>query len=258
MVESVCFRGAMTDQISYMDTAAATDVGVDYKRRSVAGLDLRPGQTVVDIGCGPGTDLGRLAGPVAPGGSVIGVDRDPSMLAEARRRHAGAAGVEVRAGDVNDLPFGDGSVDRARVDRLLQHVRDPESAIGEVRRVLRPGGLFGMAEPDWDTLAVADDDVATSRAFARFVAGRVRNSTIGRELPRLCARAGFRLRSVEPIPALFRDFGTADRILGLRRNAERAVEAGVLLDAVAANWLGRLSAAPLMAGFTFYLVVAER
>jgi SAM-dependent methyltransferase len=254
----VWFREAMTDQISYLDAAAATDVGADYKRRSVAGLDLRPGQTVVDIGCGPGTDLGRLADAVGPRGSVIGVDRDPLMLAEARRRHAATAGVEVRAGDVHDLPFGDGSVHRARVDRMLQHVRDPQTAIDEVRRVLRPGGLFGMAEPDWDTLAVADDDVATGRAFAGFVAGRVRNSTIGRDLPRLCERTGFRVRSVEPVPVLFRDFETADRILGLRRNAERAVEAGVLLDAVAVDWLDRLAAGPLMAGFTFYLVVAQR
>ncbi|MCU7722208.1 methyltransferase domain-containing protein [Actinoplanes sp. KI2] len=246
----------MTDQISYMDTAAATDVGVDYKRRSVVGLDLHPGQIVLDVGCGPGTDLGRLADAVGPGGSVIGVDRDPLMLAEARRRHAATAGVEVRAGDIHDLPFADASVDRARADRMLQHVRDPQSAVGEVRRVLRPGGLFGTAEPDWDTLAVADDDVATSRAFARFVAGRVRNATIGRELPRLCVRAGFRVRSVEPIPVLFRDFGTADRILGLRRNTDRAVEAGVLLDAVAAAWLGRLAAGPVVAGFTVYLVVA--
>src|SRR4051794_24509261 len=113
-VEILCFGEPMTDQISYMDTAAATDVGVYYKRRSVAGLALQAGQTVVDIGCGPGTDLGRLAGAVAPGGSAIGVDRDPSMLAEARRRHAATAGVDVRAGDVHDLPFADGSVDRAR------------------------------------------------------------------------------------------------------------------------------------------------
>ena len=85
---------------------------------------------MLDIGCGPGTDLGRLAGAVAPGGSVIGVDRDPSMLAEAGRRHAGTAGVEVWAGDIHDLPFASASADRARVDRLLQHVRDPQMAEG--------------------------------------------------------------------------------------------------------------------------------
>jgi hypothetical protein len=45
-------------------------------------------------------------------------------------------------------------------------------------------GLYGMAEPDWDTLAVADEDVDTSRRFARFLASRVGNVTIGRELTR--------------------------------------------------------------------------
>jgi hypothetical protein len=55
-----------------------------------------------------------------------------------------------------------------------------------------------MAEPDWDTLAVADEDLATSRQFTRFVANRVRNPTIGRELVRLCLHAGLGIRSVEP------------------------------------------------------------
>ena len=53
--------GAVTapDEIAYMDAAAGTAVGSDYKQRFVAALDVRPGQAVVDIGCGPGTDLAR-------------------------------------------------------------------------------------------------------------------------------------------------------------------------------------------------------
>jgi ubiquinone/menaquinone biosynthesis C-methylase UbiE len=260
------------DQIEYMDAAAATAVGLDYKQRSIEALDVRPGQTVVDIGCGPGTDLGRLATAVGATGTVIGIDRDPTMLAEARRRivpsqesataveprkGAREPTVEVREGDIHDLPLGSGSVDRARVDRLLQHVRSPAEALAEVRRVLRPGGLFAMAEPDWDTLAVADPDLAYSRGFARFVAGQVRNPTIGRELPRLAADAGFRIRDVQPIPVLFRDFEPADRILGLRRNSERAVAAGALSTRDAAAWLARQERGPMIAGFTFYLTVAE-
>ncbi|WP_433372196.1 methyltransferase domain-containing protein [Actinoplanes sp. CA-142083] len=243
----------MTDQITYMDVAAATPAGLDYKRRSLAALDVRPGQTVVDIGCGPGTDLGRLAEAVGPDGLVIGIDRDPSMLAEARRR----SDARVHEGDIHALPLADGSVDRARADRLLQHVSDPQAAIAEVRRVLRPGGLFGMAEPDWDTLAVADDDPGVSRAWSRFVAGRVRNPTIGRELPRLCARAGLEVRSVEPVAVVFHDFETADRILGLRRNTDRAVQAGALLAAVGDSWVRRQQSGPVLAGFTCYLVTAS-
>jgi ubiquinone/menaquinone biosynthesis C-methylase UbiE len=212
---------------------------------------------VLDVGCGPGTDLGRLADAVGVEGSVIGVDRQPRMLTEARRRLADRSNVELLLGDVHQLPISDGGVDRVRVDRVLQHVANPAKAVQDVRRALRRGGLFGMAEPDWDTLAVGDEDVDTSRRFARFVAGRVRNPTIGRELVRLCRQAGFAISSVEPVAVLFRDFETADQILGLRRNAARAVQSGTMSEADAAPWLQRLASGPVVAGFTFYLIVAE-
>jgi ubiquinone/menaquinone biosynthesis C-methylase UbiE len=245
------------DQITYMDIAAGTAVGSHYKRRLVAALDLRPGQAVVDLGCGPGTDIAALADAVGVEGSVVGVDREVRMLDEARRRLATRPNVGLRLGDIHDVPLPDGSVDRARVDRVLQHVLDPAKAIAEVRRVLRPGGLFGMAEPDWDTLAVADEDLETSRRFAGFVAGKVPNATIGRELVRLCVEAGLRVRSVDPVAVLFRDFGTADQILGLQRNAARAVQAGKVAEADAEAWLQRLMSGPVVAGFTFYMVIAE-
>ena len=113
-----------------------------------------------------------------------------------------------------------------------------------------------MGEPDWDTLAVGDEDLETSRGFAAFVRGRVRNSTVGRELAWLSVRAGFAVRTVEPIAVLFRDFALADQILGLRRNSALAVRAGELDDARVEGWLARLADGPLVAGFTFYLVTA--
>jgi ubiquinone/menaquinone biosynthesis C-methylase UbiE len=246
------------DLIAYLDTAAATAVGRDYKRRFVDALDVLPGHTVVDIGCGPGTDLAALADATGTDGSVIGVDRDARMLDEARRRLADRPNVVVCPGDAGDLPLASASADRARVDRVLQHVPDLATSITEIRRVLRPGGLCGMAEPDWHTLAVADEDHETSSGFAEFVASQVRNATVGRHLVRLCVEAGLRVRSVEPIAVLFHDFGTANQILGLRRNCARAVQAGRLAEARAEAWLRRLAKGPVVAGFTFYLVTAEK
>ncbi len=179
------------------------------------------------------------------------------MLAEAGRRYADRPEIELRQGDVHELPLPDAGVDRAWTDRVLQHVADPAAALVQVTRVLRPGGVLGMAEPDWDTLTVADPDVDISRRFSRFVAGRVRNTTIGRDLVRLAATSGFEISSVQAIPVVFRDFTTADQILGLQRNSARAIEAGALLERGTHEWLERLRTAPFLAGFTFYLVTAH-
>ena len=245
-----------TDRIAYMDTAAkaALTAAGDYKQRLLAAMDIRPGHVVVDIGCGPGIDLRSL---LAAGAEVIGVDRDPAMIAEARRR---APGAEVRRGDAHALPVADGSADRARTDRVLQHLARPDAVLAEILRALRPGGVAGFAEPDWDTLTVAADDVETSRGFAHFTAGRVRNPTIGRELARMAVRTGFRLRSVEVVPVVFRDFEIADQILGLTRNSARAVESAQLREDVAASWLSDLAdpRAPFLATVLCYLVTAER
>jgi hypothetical protein len=83
------------------------------------------------------------------------------------------------------------------------------------------------------------------------------NATIGREAARLCGAARLRVRSIEPVAVLQRDFDTADRILGLRRIMERAVDDGQLDETAARAWVARQAAGPVVAGRTFYLVVAE-
>ncbi|MBN6055406.1 methyltransferase domain-containing protein [Nonomuraea sp. RK-328] len=245
------------DPIDYLDQVAASAPGRAYKRQVLGLLGLRPGQTVVDLGCGPGTDLGAMADAVAPGGRVIGVDRDPAMVAEARSRLAGRPGAEVRSGDVRALPLEDGSVDRARTDRVLQHVEEPSRVLAEFRRVARPGGRIVMAEPDWDGLLIDSRDVVMSRRLTRFVATEVvRNAAVGRGLARLCEEAGLTVRSVSAVAPVFRDFDTADRLLGLRRTVVRAMRAGVLGPG-AEEWIEELRSRPFLASFLLFLVTAE-
>ncbi|WP_323182271.1 methyltransferase domain-containing protein [Kitasatospora purpeofusca] len=122
---STVFETATPDPIAYLDRVAATDLGRSYKRRMLDELDIHPGQTVLDLGCGPGTDLASLAEAVTGTGTVIGVDRDPAAVEAARERTADRRTVTVRLGDIHDLPLPDHAADRARTDRVLQHVADP-------------------------------------------------------------------------------------------------------------------------------------
>lgn len=181
------------------------------------------------------------------------------MLAEARRRTAGLAHVELRGGDLNALPVADGSVDRAKIDRVLMHVPDPAAVLERLRTATVPGGLVGLVEPDWDTLAVDSEDLDTSRAFTRYtVTEAVRNATVGRSLGRLAERAGFTVETVCATTPVFRDFEVADYTLALGRNIRKAVTAGYATEARAHGWLAGLAEGPFHASFTLVTVLARR
>ncbi|MBD0740419.1 methyltransferase domain-containing protein [Streptomyces sp. CBMA29] len=289
---SIVFETVAPGSVAYLDRLAATDLGRLYKGRMLDALDVRTGQTVLDIGCGPGTDLGALAdavsgtgtgprttegtgsrtaagtdtaartasgsAPARSPGAVIGVDHDQVAVDTARERTAGRDTVTVHLGDVHELPLADGSVDRARTDRVLQHVADPVRALCEAHRVLRPGGRLVLGEPDWDTLTVDHPDEELSRAYTRYVTDEViRNARIGRQLPRLAAEAGFTVPTVVPVTPAFRDVGAADKVLGLERTTRRALAAGYFTVGGARRWLDHLASGPFLAAVTFYIVVAQ-
>ena len=243
---------------AYLDRVAATDIARAYKHDLLTALAVEPGHAVLDVGCGPGTDLAALAAATGVTGVIFGVDQDPRMVATARERLADHPNLSVHQADAHDLPFPTHSIDRARCDRVLMHVADPAAVLTELHRVLRPGGLLTLAEPDWDTLAIDHPDLAISRGFTRYIAERVnRNHAIGRQLPRLATHAGFTLRTVRNVAAVLTDFETAEAILGLRRNTERAVAAGYLSAADGERWLGHLTTDTFFGTTSFVTVLAQ-
>ncbi|MDR3082761.1 MAG: methyltransferase domain-containing protein [Streptomyces sp.] len=255
---SPVFETVTPGSVVYLDRLAATDLGRSYKERMLDELDVRPGQTVVDLGCGPGTDLHALAEAVTTTGAVIGVDHDQAAVDAAQERTAGQDTIAVHLGDIHDLQLADRTVDRARTDRVLQHVADPALALHEIHRVLRPGGRIVMGEPDWDTLTIDHPDSDLSHSYTQYVTDKViRNARIGRQLPRLATEVGFEVSTVIPVTPVFRDVQAADKVLGLERTTQRAVAAGYFTDEAARRWLDHLASGPFLAAVTFYIVVAE-
>jgi ArsR family transcriptional regulator len=98
----------------------------------------------VDLGCGTGDLLEPMK---QHADKVIGVDSSPRMLDEARKRFIRSAPrIEVRLGEIEHLPLGDGEADFAVISLVLQYLAKPAAAMAEVRRILKNGGHFVLAE----------------------------------------------------------------------------------------------------------------
>jgi len=109
---------------------------------------IEPGETVLDLGCGAGTDLLIAAQMTGPNGRALGIDMTSAMLDRARQSAAemGLENVEVEEALIEDVPFGDDSVDVVISNGVIDLVPDKDAAFGEIKRVLKPGGRLQIAD----------------------------------------------------------------------------------------------------------------
>jgi len=127
------------------------------KQEFLGGFDLNSAilshmpscQTAADLGCGTGELLPLI---YTTASKVIGVDSSPQMLDQARKRlSAGPHQPDLRLGELEHLPLGNGEVDCAIISMVLHHLHKPGNAIAEAHRVLRSGGTLIIAELDKHT-----------------------------------------------------------------------------------------------------------
>jgi SAM-dependent methyltransferase len=230
--------------VRYLDAASATDGARAYKRRAFALLGVRAGDRILDVGCGVGNDARALARLVGPTGRVLGVDNSTTMVTEATRRSEGLdLPVEYRLGDVHRLALADGAFDGCRADRVLQHLADPERALAEIIRVVRPGGRVVVSEPDWETLLVDAPDQDVTRTIVELRGRRIRNGRIGRQLRGRLTAVGLRDVVVQAETLIVDAYASADRLFSLAATAQAAREMGLVGAAEADDWLRSLEEA---------------
>ena len=154
----------------------------------VAVAELRPGETVLDLGSGGGIDVLLSARRVAPGGKAYGLDGSPDMITLARENitQAGVTNAEFLRGHIEDIPLPDGHVDVVISNCVINLSADKPRVLAETFRVLRPGGRLGISD------VIADDGLdPAQRAEAEQRTGCTTGTLTAAEYRALLLASGF-------------------------------------------------------------------
>lgn len=249
--------------VTYLDLIHSMPFFTENKRRSFEEMRIRPGATVLEIGCGNGTDAAVLAGMAGDAGRVIGIDVSRTMLASARGKNTeGHPSPGYVMADAARLPFANNSFDAVRTDRVLQHTKDIPAVLVEMARVTRPSGRVVVFEPDWETFVIAPGEREVTRKILTFWCDHIPNGWAGRSLRAAFSEAGLRDIVVTPSCLVITDLALAKRVFDLETTLSLAVQAGLLDPREAESWAGAQAQAGAAGRFfsslTFFRVTGTK
>lgn len=207
----------MTIKVLEFDQETTSRIGVIYRSKDVVDrrrevirlLGPRAGESVIDIGSGPGFLAAEIAQAVGHSGAVVGVDISESMLAFSRA-HTDRLGLADRAtfmeGNAMALPVPDDSFDVAVSTQVYEYVDDIDRALLELYRVLRPGGRALILDTDWDSLVLNSSDPLKTDAILQAWDEHLADPHLPRTLTARLRRTGFDVEATSVIPIINTDF----------------------------------------------------
>jgi len=195
MSTGLSFDAEMSKQLESTYTRPAM---VLRRAHALALAGPKPGEDVLDIGCGPGFLTADLAAGVGESGSTLGIDQSDAMIALATGRCEGMPWARIESGDAAALGGEDARFDLVVSTQVLEYVAEVDRALAEVTRVLRPGGGRAvLLATDWRSLAWHSNDEIRMNQVLSAWEEHLAHPSLPRTLGRSLEDAGLRITGIE-------------------------------------------------------------
>lgn len=240
--------------VKFLDTSRLRQL--EYIKKNPAEyfsyLDVKPDLHILDLGCGTGILLHPLAEIVGKKGRIVGVDISDFMVREARKR-AGVTDLplEFYKGNVYSLEFPDEVFDRATCSTLFQHLKRPDEALTEIKRVVKTGGLISVFDHDWNSLTINNSFSGITQKISGYFKNSLKNGTVGSKLELIFKSSGLNvIKSYEfKINLRYDEFLNSN--IGFYQATQLCAEDGIISSDDRQMWLNDLAEKEAQGDFRF-------
>lgn len=231
------------DATSRLMEAFNASAGATRRRtRLLEVLALKPGEHVLDIGPGPGHYAFEMSCAVGESGRVAGVDTAEKSIETAQRRCSGLTNVRFYLGDAVALPFAEATFDAALSTQTFEYLPNVEAALGEILRVLKPGGRVLIHDTEWDAWAWHSSDRARMDRIMEVWDNHLADPHVPQTLGAKLTAAGFKDVAVEPLVHVETSFDPASMSAILIKFIASYVTTQGVPDSEATAWVDDLRA----------------